>query len=437
MKKKYVVKVKLLIMLLTMAIGFVGIWGASMAAPGTVNVVEVQSTVNPVVAEFIIKSIQEAESEGAGCLVIQLDTPGGLDLAMRDIIKAIFASRVPVVVYVSPSGARAGSAGVLITLAAHVGAMAPGTNIGAAHPVAMGGGKMDKEMKKKVENDAVAYIEGIANKRGKNVEWARLAVLESVSVTAEEALKLNVIDVVSTSLNDLLNQLDGREVEIEDEKIILETKGASIKEIKMGFRHRVLDALSNPNVAYILMMIGMWGIFFELSNPGSIFPGVIGGICIILAFIALQTLPINYGGVLLIILALVLFIAEIKITSYGLLTVGGVISMTLGSIMLIDKSVEPYVSVSLKVIIPMVVFTTSFFLLALALILRVHRSKPKTGKKGIVGEVGKAVTRIDPEGKVFIHGEYWNVICDESVEEGEKVEVVKVEGMEMKVKKIT
>ncbi len=400
-----------------------------------VVVAKVDGIVNPVMSEFLSKGIEEATQQGAEAFIIELDTPGGLDLAMRDIVKTILSSEIPVVVYVSPGGARAASAGVFITIAAHVAAMAPGTNIGAAHPVAVGGGKMDETMVKKVENDAVAYIRGIAEKKGKNADWAEKAVRESVSISAEEALKLNVIDIVSPSLEKLLSDINNRKVELITGEKVLNTENVEIKPMEMGWRHRILDAISNPNVAYILMMIGLAGLYFELSNPGAIVPGVIGGICLILAFYAFQTLPINYAGVLLILLAIVLFIMEIAVVSYGLLSVAGIISLTLGSLMLID-SPAPYMRVSLSVIAPTVILVSAVFILAISFAVKAALSKPISGEEGLIGEIGVAETPISPEGRVFIHGEIWKAESDLPINKKEKVEVVKVEGLMVKVKKV-
>lgn len=400
-----------------------------------VVVAKADGIVNPVMSEFLSKGIEEATQQGAEAFIIELDTPGGLDLAMRDIIKSILSSEIPVVVYVSPGGARAASAGVFITIAAHVAAMAPGTNIGAAHPVAVGGGKMDETMVKKVENDAVAYIRGIAEKRGKNADWAEKAVRESVSVSAEEALKLNVIDIVSPSLEKLLSDINNRKVELITGEKVLNTENVEIKPMEMGWRHRILDAISNPNVAYILMMIGFAGLYFELSNPGAIVPGVIGGICLILAFYAFQTLPINYAGFLLIILAIVFFIMEIAVISYGLLSVAGIISLTLGSLMLFDSPL-PFMRVSLSVIVPTVILVSAVFILAISFAAKAIMSKPISGEEGLIGKIGVAETTIAPEGKVFIHGEIWKAESEEPVKKKEKVEVVKVEGLMVKVKKV-
>ncbi len=401
-----------------------------------VNILKINDAITPAIADFIKRGIEQSVKDKAECLVIQMDTPGGLDLSMRDIIKEMMNADIPIVVYVAPSGARAASAGVFITLASDIAAMAPGTNIGAAHPVAVGGGKMDRTMAEKVVNDAVAYIESIAAKKGRNVKWAAKAVRESVSITETEALKIKIIDLIAKDVDDLLAKIDGKTIEKSRRTLKLATKGLKAKTVEMGFRESFLATLSNPNIAYILMMIGLAGLYFELSNPGAIFPGVIGGICLILAFFAFRTLPVNYAGILLILLGIFLFIAEIKIASYGLLSVGGIVSLALGSIMLFDSPL-PFLRASLTVIIPTVLVAAGFFIFAVTMTVKAHRAKPATGKEGLLGEVGKATTRIDPEGKVFVHGELWNAYADGIIEEGQKVRVVKAEGLWVKVEKIS
>jgi membrane-bound serine protease (ClpP class) len=341
---------------------------------------------------------------------------------------------IPVVVYVSPSGSRAASAGAIITLAAHLAAMAPGTNIGAAHPVALGGGKMEDEMAAKVENDAAAYVESIATKRNRNKEWAIKAVRESVSITEKEALKIKVIDLIASDLTDLLTQIDGHKVSTALGDKTLFTKNAATTRIEMGLREKILDTLSNPNIAYILMMAGLLGLYFELSNPGAIFPGIVGGISLILAFFAFQTLPVNYAGILLILLAVILFILEIKVTSFGMLSVGGIIALFLGSLMLFD-SPAPFLRVSLDTIIPVVAVTSGLLILAISLAIKAQRRKPTTGKEGLLGEIGVAKSTIDPQGKVFIHGEYWDATSDEPIPEGTRVKAIEVNNIVIKVKK--
>jgi membrane-bound serine protease (ClpP class) len=294
---------------------------------------------------------------------------------------------------------------------------------------------MDRTMAEKVVNDAVAYIESIAEKKGRNVKWAAKAVRESVSITETEALRIKIIDLIAKDLDDLLAKVDGKTVEKSRRTIKLATKGLKTKVVEMDFRERFLAILSNPNIAYILMMIGLVGLYFELSNPGAIFPGVIGGICLILAFFAFRTLPVNYAGVLLILLGVFLFIAEIKIPSYGLLTVGGIVSLALGSIMLFESPL-PYLRASLAVIIPTVIFTAAFFIFAVTMTVKAHMAKPATGAEGLVGTVGRATTRLAPEGKVFVHGEFWNAYTDGTIEEGEKVRVLKTEGLNLKVERL-
>lgn len=404
------------------------------SSTGRVDVLKVDGIINPVVAEFIETNLSRAKKEGTMVIIIQLDTPGGLDLSMRIIIKAMMSSKVPVVVFVSPTGARAASAGVFITMAADVAAMAQGTNIGAAHPVALGGKKMDKEMSKKVENDAVAYIKSIANKRGRNAEWAEEAVRKSVAIPAEEALEKKVIDIIARDLDELLEKLDGREIETTEGKIRLVTKGAQVQMINMGLRSQILNTLSNPNIAYILMMLGLAGLYFELSHPGAIFPGVIGAISLILAFYSFQTLPVNYAGVLLILVAIVMFILEMKVSSFGLLTLGGAGSMLLGSMMLFESPL-PFLRLSWMVMIPTVAITTVFFFLIAALAFKAYRRKPEAGARGLVGEIGEARSQIDPEGKVFVHGEIWNADSEEVIEQGEKVRVLEIAGLRVKVER--
>ena len=404
---------------------------AAQQAP--VDLAVVDGAIGPMSARFIEEAIAGSERDGAQLLIIELDTPGGLDVAMRDIIKKIFESDVPVCVYVSPPGARAASAGVFITMAAHVAAMAPGTNLGAAHPV-MIGGEADEELAKKITNDAAAYIKGIAEKRGRNSEWADASVRESASITGEDAVRQNVVDLVASSLDELLRLLDGREVDVDGRTVVLKTAGAPVNRIEMGFRDRLLSRISDPNVAYILMLLGIFGLFFELQSPGTILPGVVGVICLVLAFFAFQTLPINYAGLILIVFGVILFVLESQITSYGLLTVGGVISMLLGSFMLV-RVTPPVWKISWKVIIPSVVVTALFFLFAIGMAIRAQRRKPTTGMKGIIGEIGVARTKIEREGKVFVHGEIWNAASEEVIRKGEKVRVVGIEGLTLRIEK--
>ncbi len=402
--------------------------------PKEVIVITVNGVINPVTAEYITKSIKKAVKKGSEGLIIELDTPGGLDTSMRDIVKEIIGSEVPVIVYVAPSGARAASAGVFITLAAHIAAMAPGTNIGAAHPVALGE-KMDKTMAEKVTNDAAAYIKSIAEKRGRNVRWAEDAVRKSVSATETEALKNHIIDLVSKDINTLLNDINGKKVQTAIEEKALNTGNARLTREEMSLRLRILALISNPNVAYILMLLGFYGLFFELTNPGAIFPGVIGGICLILAFYAFQTLPVNYAGLLLIILAIILFILEVKIVSHGVLTIGGIISMVIGSLMLFE-SPGPFIRLSIYLILPAAIATALFFTLTISLALKAHRRKPVTGTEGLVGEEGTAKTEITTDGGLaLVHGEIWQAFSDEEIEKDAKIEIEAVKGLRLKVRK--
>jgi len=408
---------------------------AGWASPEEVYVARVEGIIAPSLGDFFVSAIRKAEDGAAHAIVFELDTPGGLDTSMRVIIKEILRSPVPVIIYVSPSGARAASAGAFITIAAHVAAMAPGTNIGAAHPVQMGGGEADEEMTRKIENDAAAYIRGLAERRGRNAIWAEDAVRKSVSATATEALRLKVIDVVAENRADLLAKIDGRTVETGAGKITLKTKTAKIVEVEMGLRDKVLSVISNPTIAYILLILGMAGLYFELSTPGAILPGVLGGICLILAFYAFQTLPINYAGLLLIILGVILFIAEVMVVSHGILTIGGIAAMILGSLMLID-SPAPFLQISLSAILGVTAATTAFFVFAIGAVFRAHRRQPATGREGLVGQAGVARTRLNPDGLIFIRGEIWNATCAEGAEPGEQVQVTSVAGLKLKVKKL-
>jgi len=408
---------------------------AGWASLDEVYVARVEGIIAPSLAEFMVSAIRKAEEGAAQAIVFELDTPGGLDTSMRIIIKEILRSPAPVIIYVSPSGARAASAGAFITIAAHVAAMAPGTNIGAAHPVQMGGGEADEEMTRKIENDAAAYIRGLAERRGRNATWAEDAVRKSVSATATEAVRLKVIDVVAENRADLLAKIDGRTVETGAGKITLKTKTAKIVEVEMGLRDKVLSVISNPTIAYILLILGMAGLYFELSTPGAILPGVLGGICLILAFYAFQTLPINYAGLLLIILGVILFIAEVMVVSHGILTIGGIAAMILGSLMLID-SPAPFLQISLSAILGVTAATTAFFVFAIGAVFRAHRRQPATGREGLVGQAGVARTRLNPDGLIFIRGEIWNATCAEGVEPGEQVQVTAVAGLKLKVKKL-
>jgi membrane-bound serine protease (ClpP class) len=394
-----------------------------------VTVATIAAPITPVTADYLASAIERAEEDKVSLLVVELDTPGGLDSAMRQMVQAILSSKVPVAVFVSPSGARAASAGVLITLASDIAAMAPGTNIGAAHPVNVGGGTMDNTMSKKVENDAAAYARSLAARSGRNADWAESAVRESASLSAKDALEKKVVDLVVSDLRELLERVDGREVRKGDSVLVVRTKEARIDRFPMGLRHRVLAALADPNIAYILLMIGIYGIYFELASPGAVFPGVVGGISLVLGFYALQTLSANYAGFLLILLSVILFFLELKIQSHGALAIGGIVAMTLGSLMLFRTSAEPFLRVSWSVLVTMIALSAVFFGVIISLAVRSQFRKPATGFEGMIGETGEAVTDIDGKGKVQVVGELWDARSDRPVRKGEPVTVKAVQGM--------
>jgi membrane-bound serine protease (ClpP class) len=391
--------------------------------------VTIDMAIGPVSAKVISAAVDRALEENRDLLVIELNTPGGLDESMRLTCRKLLNSDIPVAVFVAPSGARAASAGLFITYAAHIAAMAPGTNIGAAHVVNMGG-QMDSVMSEKVQNDAVAYITAIAKKRGRNVEWATRAVLESVSIDAEQALDSNVVDIVARDFRDLIDKIDGREVTVTEGVDTLHVKDDAVTVYEMSFKDRFLTVVTNPTIAFILFNLGWMGLLLELYNPGTLVPGIVGGICMIMAFFAFQQLPINYAGLGLILFAVLLFILEIKIVSHGLLAIGGVIAMLLGSLLLID-SPAPYLQISLVVILATVGAIAAFFLFVIAFAVRAHRKKVTTGREGIVGAVGV----VRHGGMVFVEGELWRAECAEQLENGDRVRVLAVEHMKIKVEK--
>ncbi|MBF0557445.1 MAG: nodulation protein NfeD [Nitrospirae bacterium] len=398
-----------------------------------VLLISVNGIINPVAAEYINGAVTQASAMNAEAMIIQLDTPGGLDSSMRSIVRDVVGSPTPVVVYVAPSGSRSASAGVFITVASHVAAMAPGTNIGAAHPVSMGE-KMDKVMSEKVTNDAAAYIRSLARQRGRNEQWVEDAVRGSVSITEAEALKMNVIDLVAKDLSELLVKLDGRKVKTVAGEKVLNTSGAKVVAREMGLGYRILDLISNPNVAYILMLLGFYGLFFELTNPGAIFPGVMGGICLILAFFALQTVPVNYAGLLLIIMGLVFFILEVKVVSHGLLTIGGIISLILGSLMLFSSS-SPYFSLSLGLILTVAFVSALFFIFTFSIAFKALRRRPVTGPESLIGLEGRARTDITAEGgTVHVHGELWSAYSDEFIPKDSRVAIEEIRELKVKVR---
>jgi membrane-bound serine protease (ClpP class) len=409
---------------------------ARAASPATVSLIELEGAITPVTARLVAGAIERAQAERAQALVLQLDTPGGLERSMRTIVQSILNAEIPIIVYVGPTGARAASAGVFITMAGHVAAMAPATNIGAAHPVAVGGGA-DKEMIKKIESDAAAFARSIAADRGRNVEWAERAVRASVSATEREAVKLRIVDLVAESVGDLLAKVDGRSVKTVKGMVTLKTKDATVKRVEIRFRDRFLALITDPNIAYILMMVGMLGLFFELSNPGVILPGVIGGISLILAFFAFQSLPINWAGLLLILFGLVLLVAEIKVVSHGVLTIGGVVAMVLGSLMLYEAP-ETGFRISWLVILPTVGATAGLVALGLSYGVQALYRRPTTGATGMVGETGVVKRALAPEGQVLVEGELWRAVTETgAIGEGERVRVTGVKDLTLTVVRAT
>ncbi len=410
---------------------------SSLTRAQTVISININSSINPVTAAFIHDAIEKANREKATCLLIHLNTPGGLLVSTRVIVSDILGSPVPVIVYVSPAGAHAGSAGVFITMAANISAMAPGTNIGAAHPITLQG-IPDSVMNEKATNDAAAFIRTIAEWRNRNMQWPEEAVRQSVAITENEALQKKVIDLIASNDEDLLNQLDGRTIQLSTALVTLHTKGAAIEVYEMGTLDKLLNLLSDPNIAYILMLMGMFGIMFELYNPGAILPGIVGVISLVLAFYTMHTLPINYAGLALIIFAIVLFILEIKIVTHGLLAIGGAISLLLGSLMLIraGSSLE-VVKLSRSVIITSTVVTSLFFVFILGLGLKAQHRKPVTGMEGMIGLTGESLGTLNPLGKVRMHGELWNAeSVSGNIDEGKKVRVTAIKNLKLFVEEV-
>ncbi len=402
------------------------------------DVIMVDGVITSPTAKYIATSIEDAKKNNAEGLIILLDTPGGMDTAMRDIAKSVLNASIPVIVFIYPSGARAASAGVIITTAAHIAAMAPGTNIGAAHPVAigLGGGKdMDKTMSRKMENDAAAYARSIAKTRERSEEWVEKAVRKSESITAEEALKLKVIDYVAPDIKKLLEVIDQKEINLAGGKKKLNTKNAITNYKKMGTRQGILSSISDPNISYILLLIGLAGLYFELSTPGAILPGVIGGISLLLAFFGLSTLPVNYTGILLIIFAIILFIAEIKVMSHGMLTVGGIISLVLGSLLLFDTP-EPALRLSFQILVPAILVASSFFIVVISLAVKAQMRKHFSGVEAMIGAEAEVMKDIDNEGEVFVMGEYWKATSDNPIKKGAKVKIIKLKGLKLEVEEI-
>ena len=400
-----------------------------------VDLIVIDGGINPAVDDFIRESLSRARSKGARALIVQLDTPGGLLTSTRSIVKDILGAQVPVIVYVAPSGAGAGSAGVFITLAAHIAAMAPGTNIGAAHPVAGGGQEVKGVMGEKIENFTASFSETIAQKRGRNTEWAIQAVRRSVSITEKEALKKNVIDIVAKDVDDLLRQAEGKTVDVDGHEQSLSFKGVRVERFEMGLKQKILNTLSDPNIAYLLMMAGILGLYMEFSHPGVIFPGVAGAIALLLALTSFQVLPINYAGLLLILLGIALLIGEAFLPSFGVLGIGGAISLGLGSLLLFDTEGSD-LAVDRSIIFTAVATLSAFILLIGYLVFKSQKKKPTLGLEGLIGEIGEVRVELGPTGKIFVHGEYWNAEGDGEIAVGQKVRVVGYDGMCLKVARL-
>ncbi|MFI5132624.1 MAG: nodulation protein NfeD [Chitinophagales bacterium] len=396
--------------------------------------IKIDGTINPVVAQFIHDAIGRAAKDKAACLLIHLNTPGGLLKSTRVIVSDMLNSPVPVIVYVSPGGAHAGSAGVFITMAAHVAAMAPGTNIGAAHPVALQA-VMDSTMNEKTTNDAAAFIRSIAEKRNRNVQWAENAVRRSHSYSETEALEYSVIDLIAKDEQELLSKVHGKQVEISTGSITMQTKDANIESLKMTFIEKLLDIISDPNIAYILLLLGMYGLLFELYSPGAILPGIVGVISLILAFYSMHSLPINYAGLALIIFAVILFLLEIKIVSHGLLAIGGVVSLLLGSMMLIrSDSALDLVRISRSVIFAATAVSALFFLFVLSFGIRAQRLKVVTGIEAMIGNTGEVIDILNPAGTVRVNGETWNAeSLAGAITRGEKVRIKEMKNLKLYV----
>ena len=429
--------IRIAIAAVSLAAGLLGVAGAGAKDASTarqVDVLTLEGAIQPIAAEVIDGAIDHAEKAKREVLVIRLDTPGGLDTSMRDIIKRILISEVPVVVYVAPSGSRAASAGTFIAMAAHVAAMAPGTSIGAATPVNVGGGDVSKDMASKVKNDAVSYIRSLAKQRGRNPDWAEKAVLEGSSLGAEDAVEQKVVDLIAGSLPELLEKIDGRTVTVAGIARTLHTKDAVQIDVEPTWRQKLLGRIIDPNVAYILFILGFYGLLFELSSPGAILPGVVGGICLLLAFLAFQALPVNLTGLFLVVFAMVLFAVEVKVQSHGILALGGVISLLLGSLILLGGDTGA-ARISLSVIATVTLATVAFFLFVVSAAVKAQRRKPETGEQGLLGEQGTALTDLGLKGQVFVHGEYWAAESDEPITQGTRIVVDRVEGLILKVRK--
>jgi membrane-bound serine protease (ClpP class) len=413
------------------------LWALSAAAEPAAPVlwIEIDTIIHPVAAEFLADGIEEAERIGAAALVVKLSTPGGLLTSTREMTTAMLETKIPVVIYVAPNGAQAASAGFFLLMGADFAAMAPGTNTGAAHPVGGQGEDIEGTMGEKVEQDAAATIRSLAQRRGRPVDLAEAAVIESRSFTAEEALEAELIDFIAEDIRILLQELDGRRIEKKGEEVVLEVAEAELRSFEMNSFQEIRSVLVHPNIAYLLLTLGGLGLYFELSNPGAILPGVVGAIFLVLGLYAMSVLPVSYAGVALLILAAFFFLAEIKVTSYGLLALAGVVCLVLGSLMLFD-SPDPAVRVSLEVIISLTIFTVAVVGSLMVMIMRVHSLQVRTGLEGLLNERGIAHSPLDPDGKVFVHGEYWHADSDLPIEKGGAVEVMAVEQGRLKVRSV-
>jgi len=427
---------RILFFLVLMAAGLTVMAQSKDSSSAHVDWIFIDGSINPAVDDFIRESIARAKLNGARALIIQLDTPGGLLSSTRTIVKEMLGSPVPVMVYVAPSGAGAGSAGVFITMAAHIAAMAPGTNIGAAHPVAGGGQEVKGVMGEKIENFTASFSETIARQRGRNAEWAIQAVRKSVSITEQDALKKNVIDIVAKDIDDLLNQADGRKVDLDGRKQALAVKGARVDRYEMSLKQKIINVIADPNISYLLLMAGILGLYMEFSHPGVMFPGIAGAICLLLAFASFQLLPINYTGLILMLLGVALLVSEAFFPTFGVLGVGGIISLALGSLLLFDTKNADF-GVDRSIVFTAVATLGTFVLAISYLVFHSQKSKATLGYEGLLGEVGEVRGTLSPTGKVFVHGEYWNAQAEGEIPVGEKVKVVGYDGMCLKVSRLT